>query len=152
SSGNDSANPQIVIGGTAGVTFGGNAQHTGIFSPPAQNLNAIPWKTPGDLNPQLSGGDLFIHYCTPLVTANNTVIIPVKTGATDGWEIQAYDGATGTLKYTLTTDYTLPPHNWTPSYAPLLVGTRLYYAGAGGTVYYVDNVDSTPTTPVQLAF
>ena len=32
-------------------------------------------------------------------------------------------------------------------------GLRLYYAGAGGTVYYVENPDSdTPSTPVQQCF
>ena len=125
-------------------TFGGNAQHTSLYAGPSQDLNQVLWHTPVDLNPQYSGTDLYIHYGAPLVTAGNTVIVPVKTGATDGFEVQAFDGATGgaatiggtgTPKYTLSTDYTINglSYNWTPSFAPVLAsdgagGTRLYFA------------------------
>jgi hypothetical protein len=139
------------------TTFAGNAQHTAVYQPAAQDLNAIHWQTPVDLHPQYNGTDLLIHYGAPLITAANTVIVPVKTGTTDGFEVEAFNGATGGLMYTLGTDYTLPSHNWTPSYAPVLVptssDTRLYYAGAGGTVYYVTNPDSgSPGSPVQQVF
>jgi hypothetical protein len=144
---------------TSAVTsFGGNSQHTAIFQPAAQNLSVIRWQTPVDLNPQYtSGGDLLIHYGAPLMTSANTVIVPVKTGATDGFEVNAYNGATGAFMYSLSTDYTLPSHSWTPSYSPALVitpsGTRLYYGGAGGTIYYITNPDSTmPGTPVHQVF
>ena len=152
-------------------TFGGNAQHTSLYAGPSQDLNQILWQTPVDLNPQYqSGGSLLIHYGAPLVTAGNTVIVPVKTGATDGFEVQAFDGATGsaaspggagTPKYTLSTDYTINglSYNWTPSFAPVLAsdgagGTRLYFAGAGGTIWYVNNPDATHTDAdrVQEAF
>src|SRR5262245_35232749 len=56
-------------------TFGGNAQHTAVYSVPAAELNAIRWSTPIDLHP--TGG--FAHYGAPLVTAGNSVIVPVKT-------------------------------------------------------------------------
>ena len=149
---------------SAVITFGGNAQHTSIYQPAAQNLSTIRWQTPVDLAPQYSGTDLLIHYGAPLITSGNTVLVPVKTGATDGFEVDAYDGATGAAMYSLTTDYTLPSHDWTPSYSPALAisssGTRLYYAGAGGSVYYINNPDSStpgdsgPTgllhQPVQL--
>lgn len=107
-----------------------------------------------DLNPQYSGNDLLIHYGSPLVTAANTVIIPVKTGASGGFEINAVNGADGSVKWTQTTDYILPPHNWTPSFSPVLTPTnRLYFAGAGGTVYYIDNPDSPGATITgHLAF
>ncbi|MBI1897578.1 MAG: hypothetical protein HYS04_13795, partial [Acidobacteria bacterium] len=85
-------------------TFAGNAQHTAIFDTPAQDLNAVHWQTAIDLNETPQG----IHYATPLITAANTVIVPVKTGATDGFEVNVFDGADGTPKYTLATDYTLP--------------------------------------------
>src|SRR5262249_35619404 len=58
-------------------TFGGNAQHTSVYQPAAQTLNSIRWTTTTDLNP----GDL-AHYGAPVVTAANTVLVPVKT-ATD---------------------------------------------------------------------
>ena len=61
------------------------------------------------------------------------------------------------MKYTLATDYILPAHNWIPSYNPCLAtgafGTRLYYAGAGGTIWHVDNPDSnSPAVPVREVF
>src|SRR6185369_11758639 len=101
-------------------------------------------------------GDL-IHYGAPLITAANTVLVPVKTGAAGGFQVSAFNGANGATKYTLATDYILPAHNWIPAYQPCIdtgaFGTRLYYAGAGGTIWHVDNPDSnTPGAPVRHVF
>jgi hypothetical protein len=146
---------------TAVTTFAGNPQHTAVFQPAAQHLSSIHWRSPVDLQPQYqSDGSLLIHYGAPLVTGGNTVIVPVKTGATDGFRIEARSGITGALKYLLSTDYTLAglSFNWTPSYSPTLAsdgagGTRLYYAGAGGTIYYISQPDSSPPgAPVHEAF
>jgi hypothetical protein len=129
-------------------TFGGDAQHTGIFDVPAQTLNVIKWQT--DIN-LVNTGEL-AHYGSPVITPNNTVLIAVRISAT-GFRIDAFNGATGALKYSLPTDFIMPAHGWVPSYNICLVGTRLYFAGAGGTVFHVDNVDSnTPTAPVREAF
>ena len=135
------------------TTFAGNAQHTSSYAAPAQNLNTFRWVTSVDLN---NTGAL-IHYGAPLVTASNTVLVPVKTGATDGFQVRAINGAGGTAKYILSTDYILPAHNWIPVYQPCVAsgtfGTRLYYAGAGGTILHVDNPDSnTPGAPVREVF
>ena len=132
-------------------TFAGNAQHTANFQPAAQPLNRIQWFTTNDLNP----GD-FAHYGSPLVTAGNTVVVPVKT-TTDGFRLDVFDGSNGAAKYTLTTDYVLPTHVWIPSYNPCITtgsfGTRLYYAGRGGTIYYIDNPDSVAHgAPVHQVF
>ena len=134
--------------------YAGGPQHEAVSSVASQPLNAIRWQTPVDLNPQYSGNDLFIHYGTPLVTQANTVIVPVKTGASDGFKVEALSGADGSLIWSQTSDYTLPSHDWTPSYAPALTaGNRIYFAGAGGTVYYRDSVDSaTATGSGQIAF
>ena len=132
--------------------FAGNAQHTSVYQPTAQTLNTIRWTTTIDLNP----GDL-AHYGSPVVTAANTVLVPVKT-ATDGFRVDAFDGSNnGALKYTLTTDYVLPSHSWVPVYNPCLTtgsfGTRLYYPGRGGTIYYIDNPDAVAHgTPVHQVF
>jgi hypothetical protein len=159
--------------------YGHDAQHTALSwasSPSAQTLNQVHWSAPVDLNPGSTAGDLYIHYGSPAVTAANTVLLPVKTGVSDGFEVQARNGATGALLYTLSTDYSLPAHVWVPPYGVVLsdrlTGStpgrvsffreliaraverrpipksteRLYYAGAGGTVYYRDEVDS-PTGP-----
>lgn len=134
--------------------YAGNAQHTALSTVASQNLDSILWSTPVDLAPQFVGNDLFIHYGSPVFTAADTVIVPVKTGASGGFELEAINGANGSLKWSATTDYILPSAGWTPSYSPTIAPTgRLYYAGAGGTVYYRDNIDSVaPSAPTQVAF
>lgn len=128
-------------------------QHTALSVTPAQPLNGIHWQTPVDLDPQYSQGELFIHYGSPLVTPANTVIVPVKTGATDGFRVEAHSANNGSLLWTMTTDYVLPPHNWIPAFSPALTPSlTLYVPGAGGTVYYRNNPDSASGTQGQLAF
>ena len=129
-------------------------QHTATSATAAQALHSIHWQTPVDLNAPGNGQtDLLIHYGSPIVTAANTVIVPVKTGATGGFQIQAFHDATGSLLYTLATDYSLPAHDWIPPYAPAIsLGSRVYYAGAGGTIYYRDSPDSATGATGQVAF
>jgi len=134
------------------VDFGGNAQHTSNYPVSAQPLNTIKWTASIDLN---NTGAL-IHYGAPLVTTANTVLVPVKT-AIDGFEVDAYNGFTGQQKYKLDSDYILPEHNWIPAYNPCIAtgafGTRLYYAGGGGTIFHIDNPDSnSPGAPVREVF
>ena len=102
----------------------------------------------------MGGGELLIHYGSPLVTANNTVLVPVKTTTAGGYRIEAHNGATGQLLWEVSTDYQTPTSDWTPSFAPVLTTQgRLYFPGGGGTVYYIDNPDSSTTPAVgQLAF
>jgi hypothetical protein len=134
------------------ATFAGNAQHTAQYAVPAQHLNRVRWSAAVDSR----AGAQNSHYAGPLITAANTVLLPVRGGLAN--RINAYDGQTGRLKYILTNDFRFPPTSlWEITYNPVLVsgpsGPRLYYAGAGGTVYYVDNVDSdTPGAPVQICF
>ena len=135
--------------------YGGNPQHTAISSVRSQSLQTILWQTPVDLDPQYTNGEyLLIHYGTPLCTAANTIILPVKTGANDGFRVEARNGANGSLLWSFASDYTLPAHRWTPSYCPTITPNgRIYFAGAGGTVYYRDNIDSTtPGAVNQIAF
>src|SRR6266545_6250337 len=145
------AAPRRIGSGDPVSTFAGNAQHTAIFNPAARDLNAIHWSTSIDLN----NTGVPAHYGAPLITAANTVLVPVKI-AGDGFQIKAFDGTAGTAKYSLATDYILPPHDWIPAYQPALAGgpagSRLYYPGAGGTVYFVDGPDHTPGAPVQRVF
>jgi hypothetical protein len=134
--------------------YGGNAQHTALSTVASQPLEQVHWQTPVDLDPQFSGNDLLAHYGSPLMGGANTVLVPVKTGATDGFRVEAFNGADGSLLYQIDSDYTLPAHSWTPSYSPTLTsGGRLYLAGAGGTVYYRDDVSAPgAVTPGQIAF
>lgn len=143
-------------GGNSSVAwsnFSRDAQHTALSLNPSQPLRRIRWSTPMDQSPQYSGTELLIHYGSPLVTAANTVIVPVKTGATSGFEVQALNAATGAVLWTLPSDYALPPHNWVPEFGPALTpASRVYVPGAGGTVYYRDSPDSASGAQGQIAF
>jgi hypothetical protein len=138
-------------------SYGGNPQHTAISTVASQPLSSIRWQTPVDLSPQYTAGEyLLIHYGSPLVTQANTVILPVKTGATNGFKIEARSGANGSLIWSQSTNYTVPQpaSSWIPSYAPSLTpSNRLYFAGAGGLINYRDNPDFDSDIPVgQVAF
>jgi len=129
--------------GTPWPNYGRSPQHTATAVVPSQSLAQILWQTPVDLNPQYSGNDLLIHYGTPLTTPTNTVLVPVKTGATDGFRIEAHDGYYGTLLWSYDSDYSLPPHNWTPSFSGTVTPDgRLYIPGAGGTLLTTTNLDA----------
>ena len=131
-------------------------QHDCLASVPSQPIHRIVWQTSVDLSVSASNtAGLYIHYGSPLITRSNTVIVPVKTGASGGFEVKALAGATGTTNWVRTTDFILTPHNWIPSFSPTLTPkNRLYFPGGGGTVYYCDTPDSTNATPVigQIAF
>jgi hypothetical protein len=132
-----------------------DSQHNAAGSVASQPLNHILWQTPVDLNPQYSGSSLHIHYGSPLITRSNTVIVPVKTGTTGGFRVEALAAATGGTNWMCSTDYVLPSHGWIPSFSPVLTPkNRLYFPGGGGTVYYCDMPDTTNASPVigQIAF
>jgi hypothetical protein len=83
--------------------------------------------------------------------------LAASNGYVRRFRVDAFEGTTGGRKYTLTNDYITPSGfagmPYQPVISPLTSGTRLYYAGAGGTVYYVDSADSeTPSAPTQLCF
>jgi hypothetical protein len=133
--------------------YGANAQHSAPAPAKGQKIKALHWKTAIDLNPQFSGDELLIHYGSPMITGSNTVLLPVKTGTTGGFRMEAHDAASGTLLWKKKTDFILAPHDWTPSFpAHLTAQNRLYYAGAGGTVYFRDTPDLRKGAHGQLAF
>lgn len=116
-------------------------------------MNRVLWSTSVDVTQSATSS----HYGAPLITPSNTVIVPVVASSSN-YSIMAYEGGTGRFKYTLTNDYSVITNvGEKPVYQPVLVSRasslRLYYAGAGGTVYYVENPDSdTPSQPVQICF
>jgi len=137
-------------------TFAANGQHTAVFQVPGAELNAIRWSTTIDLHPGVNA-----HYGSPVISAGNTIFVPVKT-ATDGFQVKALNGTTGAERYTtIATDYIMPAHNWVPIVNPAIATfvdngaqvTRLYYPGAGGTILFIDNPDSSShTAPTRRAF
>jgi len=134
--------------------FAGNAQHTALSGVASDSLQTIRWETPVDTSVVGSSGPIYIHYGSPVVTADNTVIVPVKTGSSGSFEVEGITGSSGAVNWTYSSNYILPASGWTPSYQPALTpANTLYYAGAGGTVYSIADPDSSsPGTPGQIAF
>jgi hypothetical protein len=123
---------------------------TGVSVFAAGNIDTIVWQTPVDLNP--TGAPA--HYGSPVITAHNTILVPVKTGTDGNFEVSAFNASTGAPLWSLPSDYTLPPFDWMPPFGPALTPSgRLYFPGNGGTVYFVDHPDDPgATVSGQLAF
>jgi hypothetical protein len=134
--------------------YGHDPQHATISGAPSQIPQQVRWSTPVDLAPQYSGSDLYIHYSTPLITAANTVIVPVKTGPADGFEVNAFSGSQGTMLWTLSTDYSVPPHGWFPICGIVLTpdGSKLAVPAAGGTILTYANPDAASGSVTRTAF
>jgi hypothetical protein len=131
-----------------------NSQHSAAAPAPGQSLVRLHWKTPVDLAPQYDGGELLIHYASPMLTAADVVLLPVKTKSYGAWEIQALAGKTGAVLWTLPSDYILPDNvDWVPAFgAQLTKQNRLYLAAAGGTVLYRDSPNARTGASARLAF
>jgi hypothetical protein len=133
--------------------YAGNAQHTAPAPVKGAPLSHIHWHTPVDLNPQYDGNELFIHYASPMFSSTNTLFLPVKTGATQGFQLEAHNGASGALLWTLPTDFVLPPNDWTPSFPAQITNKhRAYIAAAGGTVLQRGDLASANGPSKRLAF
>ncbi len=127
-----------------------NAQHTSLYSNGSQIPQMIRWLTPVDLDPQYSGNELLTHYGSPMITRSNTVLVPVKTGATSGFRIEAHKASTGALIWMMNTDYALPTYNWIPAWGPTLrpLDKSVVFPAAGGTVIvrtFPDSASGTAT-------
>ncbi|MEO8752919.1 MAG: hypothetical protein ABI624_09590, partial [Casimicrobiaceae bacterium] len=144
--------PSPPVNGPAWWGFGRDAQHSAQAGGATQPLSRIVWQTKVDLMPRYTtSGALHIHYGSPVITARNTVVVPVKTGPTGGFSVDARSGGNGALLWSAASDYILPAHDWTPSFnVALTPGNRLYMPGAGGKLYYRDNADAA-TGSVQTA-
>ena len=130
-----------------------DAQHSAQSPVASQPLARIHWRTPVDLAPQYVNGDLLAHYGSPVNTPSDTVLVPVKTGPTDGFRVEAHNGTSGSVMWQFASDYRLPPHNWTPSFSPSLTpANRLYFAGRGGKLFYRDHPDSAQGSVHAVVF
>jgi hypothetical protein len=148
--------PAPGVAGPAWFGFGRDAQHAANALIATQALNVIRWSAPVDLAPQFTpNGSLLIHYGSPVVTSNNTVILPVKTTAAGAFRIEARSGVNGGLIWSAPIDYVLPPHSWVPSCNFALTSTspnRLYAPGAGGKLLVRDNADAATGTIQTVVF
>lgn len=146
-------NPAPVTG-AAWTSYGGDAQHAAQATVQTQALSRIVWQTPVDVAPQYSGqGYLLVHYGSPVITAKNTVLVPVKRGAFDSFRVEARAGATGATAWSVDSDYISPPHNWAPAYNIVLTKTnRIVFPGAGGKLFYRDDADAAGATTNTAVF
>jgi hypothetical protein len=128
--------------------FAGNAQHTAVARKRPQPFRRIRWKAKVDLAPHLVGGELLIHYGSPMITAANTVLVPTRVSARAGFRVVAYSGRSGVRRWSLDTDYRPPAFaNGVGAFAPplpavLTPGKTLAVAGAGGTVLMRGHVNA----------
>ncbi|MGO9517577.1 MAG: hypothetical protein ACLPND_11075 [Candidatus Korobacteraceae bacterium] len=131
------------------LTHAHDAQHTAVSSVGAQTLSTVHWNVRVDLHPPT--GEIFIHYGSPLVTAANTVIVPVKTG-TNSFRVEAHDGASGELLWTQDTGYRAPSDEFIPGLGPTLFGNRLLLPDGAGRVLVRKNPDSATGEVTHLYF
>jgi hypothetical protein len=131
---------------------GSDSQHTAISDVASESLERIRWSMSVDEN--APSEPILIHYGSPIATAANTIVMPVRTTA-DTFRIQAMNGSTGSLLWQASTDFITAPSdgNWVPSVSPTLTPSgALYYQGSGGTVYRVDNPNAASVTPLRISF
>lgn len=140
--------------GPAWYGYGRDAQHTATFAFAAQPVKRIHWHKPVDLAPQYQGGDLLIHYGSPVITAKDTVMMPVKTGATGGYRVEARNGVDGSLKWKIDTGYLVPPGGgFTPSYNLVMTAAgRVYFPDSGGRLSYRDAPDAAHGATGSVVF
>jgi hypothetical protein len=128
------------------TSFAHDPQHTGLSFVASQSLDTIRWQTRMDLSFQRT-----THEGSPVITPANTVIVPVKSG--HKYVVEGHRGDDGTLLWSVATDYRDSTNTYS-TFAPVLTPSgRVYFPGAGGTVYYIDDPDDPGATiSGQLAF
>ena len=124
-------------------------QHTALSTVQSQPLNTIHWHTPVDLNPPQ--GEIFVHYGSPLITAANTVIVPVKTGS-NSFRVEAHSGATGKKLWTLKTGYQVPGADFVPGMGPTISGSELFVPDLAGRVIVRQSPDQKKGAVSRLYF
>jgi hypothetical protein len=138
----------------AWLSYAHDSQHSARSGVASVLPQAIRWQTPVDLAPQYSGGELFTHYGSPLITAANLVFVPVKTAAGGSFRVEARQGTNGTLFYSINSDYALPQHNWVPPWNPVLSAghEELAMPAAGGTLMVRTSPGSGHGNLTRVAF
>ena len=133
----------------AWLTHSHDEQHTALSTVQSQPLSKIHWHTPVDLNPPQ--GEILIHYGSPLVTAANTVIVPVKTG-TNSFRVEAHNGVTGKRLWTQNTGYQAPSAGFLPGLGPTILGHQLFVPDIAGRVLVRQNPDAATGAVTRLYF
>jgi hypothetical protein len=124
-------------------------QHSALSTVRSQALNTIHWHVSVDLSPP--HGEIFIHYGSPLVTAANTVIVPVKTG-TNSFRVEAHNGATGNLLWMQDAGWQAPQATFVPGLGPTLSKNSLFVPDIAGGVLVRSTPDQAIGTVTRLYF
>jgi hypothetical protein len=125
-------------------------QHSALSTVQSQALDTIHWHVPVDLSPPQ--GEITIHYGSPLVTAANTVIVPVKTGL-NSFRVEAHNGATGKRLWAEKTGWqTSTLATFTPGLGPVLSSNSLFVPDIAGRVLVRSNPDQAVGTVTRLYF
>lgn len=133
--------------------YGRDSAHTAVTYVHSQPLNQILWQTPVDQQPQYTGSSLLIHYASPLITTGHLILVTVKTGVNDSFQVEARHPVTGALMWTETTDWVQPPHGWgVPCGSTLTPQNKLATPAAGGTILLRDNADLPNSAVTRVAF
>jgi hypothetical protein len=135
--------------GGAWLTHSHDEQHTALSTVQSQPLKSIHWHIPVDLFPPQ--GEIFIHYGSPLITAANTVIVPVKTGA-NSFRVEAHDGATGKRLWMRNTGYIAPAADFMPALGPTISGNKLFIPDIAGRVIARQSPDQAKAITSLLYF
>jgi hypothetical protein len=133
----------------AWLTHSHDEQHTALSTVQSQPLTAIHWHVKVDLHP--STGEILVHYGSPLVTAANTVIVPVKTAA-NSFHVEAHIGATGKRLWIQSTAYQAPEASFVPGLGPTISGNQLVVPDIAGRVIVRPNPDRTTSKISDLYF
>jgi hypothetical protein len=115
----------------------------------SQPLNTIHWHVKVDLHPP--AGEILVHYGSPLVTAANTVIVPVKTAA-NSFHVEAHNGATGKRLWIQGTAYHAPEATFVPGLGPTISGNQLFIPDIAGRVIVRPNPDAITSKISDLYF
>ena len=137
------SSPPTAAPAAAWSSHGGSFTHAARAPATAQALNRVLWSTPVDLAPPYTAsGFLLIHYGSPVISAANVVMLPVKRNSSGSFSVEARSATTGNLLWQQTTDYILPTSSWTPSMNIALHGERLFIPAAGGRILVRDQASS----------
>ena len=145
--------PAPGVSGPAWLGFGNGAQHVANSTIATQDFARVRWLAPVDLDPQYTDdGELLVHYGSPAITSNNTVVFPVKQA--DGqFRIEARSGTNGGLLWADSSAYVEPPHDWLPPYSVTIdASNKLYAVDAGGLLEVWDGVDTAQPTKHSFRF
>ena len=135
--------PPVAAPAAAWSSHGGSFTHAARAPATAQALNRVLWSTPVDLAPPYTAsGFLLIHYGSPVVSAANVVMLPVKRNSSGTFGVESRSATSGNLLWQQTTDYILPVSSWTPSMNLALHGERLFIPAAGGRILVRDQASS----------